>query len=173
MKIIEQFLEKVDPKDKGVQQALGLTEREMEVFWAALNTVGDDLAIPNFTKVAGKLVKTPSPYIDKIKKAKLVVRGEGKGKWGIADGAIKKMEAIMKGETSAPAAEPKARRTRKRRKGGEKKPLAAKTAPATPTDPSIGVLREKIASLNEQIAALEVERGVVALQLLRVMGEIK
>lgn len=128
---IQVFLEKKDPKDVVLQAALNLGEKETALFMSALNLVPEKegLGLSGVSKMLGKLVKTPAPYLTKFKKKGLIQRGKSLGEWSVTKLAIKKMSAILEGK-DLPASMVF---TGKKKRGGGKKAKVSKQdiAPVT------------------------------------------
>jgi hypothetical protein len=189
---IDRLLEKFDPKkDAALGAALGLTQTETQVYWAALSAVGEDLAIPNLTKLAGKIVKFPSPYINTLRKKKMIVKGDGKGKWSVSPQALKKIEAILKdglpelpekgGATPTKKVVKTAKKTKRAKKKGGKRKLGPKRAPGTRMKKfarmSVAALFAKLeaeeSAIGEEIADLEARRDAVRLKIAAIKDALK
>jgi hypothetical protein len=143
---IQVFLEKMDPKDEKVQGGLGVNERHTELFWAALNAVTEEtgLAIPNFLKLAAKLIRFPSTYITKLHQMGLIEHGDGRGQWKITAKAIKKMNALLSGEAMVEEApiEPRSRKPEK---------VASTKVPRRIAKKTVGDLIEKLEGRARQL----------------------
>lgn len=98
--VVQEFLAKADITSKGVQKALGIKGKAAQIFWALLNAAGDNLSILDASKVAAKLDKYSAPLLTRLRKAGLIERGDGVGKWSISSKAVKKMKAALEGDTT-------------------------------------------------------------------------
>lgn len=151
---IQEFLAQMDPKNEAVQKAFGTSERQTELMWAALSAVREEsgLAIPGFRELAAKVINFPSPYISKLRKHKVIERGERRGEWSITAKALKKMEGLLSGEPIVEEA------PGRRRGSGRRTPkVPAKLARQT-VGQLIKKLQDKEADLDGQIAALVASR---------------
>jgi len=157
---IQAALERLHPTDQAIHQGLGLTKRQAEFFWAALNAVSENggLAIPDLLKLIGKLNKYPSPYITELKKRGVIQQGKMKGEWRVAAKAVHRLESLLSGETVP------AERSAERTVQGNKK--VTKRFPKNLAKMTIGQLIEslnvKMAKLDARIAKLTAEKDNVA-----------
>jgi hypothetical protein len=165
--IVQGFLEKMDPSDEKVRNALGIANRHCQVFWGLLNAVtsANGLAIPNALQVAKKLMKFPSPEMTHLLKQGLLEHGNQRGEWVITAKAIKKMNALLEeggspANTETVSAEsiredlskkaPKPRKTRKPKKTRRTKPEPAATK--TPKVPD-RILNKTVGQIIEKLQA--------------------
>lgn len=157
---IQAALERLNPKDQAVCQGLGLTERQAEFFWAALNAVSENggLDIPDLNKLMAKLTKYPAPYMTQLKKLGVIQHGKKKGEWRVAVEAVQKLESLLSGE-NAPA-----ERTVKKAAQGDKK--VSKRLPKNLAKMTIGQLIEnlnaKMARLDARVAKLTAKKNSIA-----------
>lgn len=156
-KTVQDFLSRVsDPKEQSVLDALGLAPRQMELFLAVLNALPEDsLIIPDMAKIT-KDVGVSSPYIQELKKKKLICRGPKRGEWLVTERAIKKMDSFLKNEPFSDAPTPD-------KKTGVRTKVKAKKYDISQM--SLADIRKRLEEINEEIQSLEKERSSMKIQI--------
>jgi hypothetical protein len=148
LEIIEQFITSRQPKDKSLQKALGLPERELDLLWAGLSSLTPEtgLNMVGFSRRA-KDLGFFSSYLTSLGRKEYMKKGDHRGDWAVTDRAVEKFQALLNGgdpsELDAGASEssvategkPK-RKYRKRKKASEpKESLGSPRKKAVSVDP--------------------------------------
>lgn len=153
----------LDPKNKAVQKALGISPKSAELLWVALGAVPEGSTnLPGFTKTAKKLGFKQAD----LGRLALLKKGPNRGDYKFGKVALKRMEKLLDGgvpaeETEQPAPESNAGPKGRGGKRGKRSAAPSETRIGGSIGKIINKLQGHLAKLDRDIEAKQAERSQI------------